>query len=107
MHYIVGTQIKANNLHPLAQSSSKLRSVGAVQLRRKVISDHFLPGEVYSLYYIKKTEDGKLNYTFLNSGTDQKFDIIFETAKAADIYLAKVMGDQLPDYEKFYDKNAR
>ena len=105
MHYIVGTQIKSSNLHPVPQSSSKLRSVGSVQLKRKVVSEHFLPGEIYTLYYIKKAEDAKFTYTFQNNGTEETFDIIFESAKAADVYIARVMGENLPDYEKFYDKN--
>ena len=105
MHYIIGTQIRSNSLHPAPTSSSRLKSVGAVQLRKKVVSEHFLPGETYTLYYIKQIEDDKLQYTFLNNTTEEKFDMMFDSAKDADIYLSRVLGEKLPDYESFYDKN--
>ena len=107
MHYIIGTQIRAKTTTAAAQSSSKLRSVGAVQIKKTATSEHFVPGQTYTLYYIKKTDDDKMAYTFRDNSTEEKFDVIFESSKAADVYLSKVLGESLPDYDKFYDKNNR
>ena len=104
MHYIVGTKIIANT-QPRARTGSGPRSVGAVQTRRPVVTDKFEPGQRYTLHYIKKTSDGKVLYTFKNDGGGEQFEMEFESPSAGDLYIARVLGDVLPDYNKFYEKN--
>jgi len=103
MHYIIGTKIFVNT-QPQTQRGRGPRSVGAVQTRRSVASDKFLPGQQYTLYYIKKSDD-KVLYTFKNDSDGEIFHMEFDSAGAADLYIAKLLGDSLPDYNKFYEKN--
>ena len=93
MHYIIGTKIFVNSA-PV--KSAGLRSVGTVQTKRNVDTQHFQPGIQYELFYIKKDKDSKMLYTFLDESTEVKFDR----------YIAKILGEALPDYNKFYDKRA-
>jgi hypothetical protein len=104
MHYIVGTKITVNT-QPHTRRGPGPRSVGAVQTRRAVVTDKFHPGQRYTLHYIKKNSDGKVLYTFKNDTDGEQFQMAFESATAGDLYIAKILGDVLPDYNKFYEKN--
>tara|TARA_Y100000310_G_C20600318_1_gene772666 strand:+ start:681 stop:1001 length:321 start_codon:yes stop_codon:yes gene_type:complete len=104
MHYIIGTEIIVNERQTTAQSS-RLRSVGAAQINRPVSTEYFKPGNIYTLYYIKRANDEKFLYTFQNKHDGEKFDMIFDSGNAADRYIAKILGERIPDYNKFYEKN--
>jgi len=98
MHYIVGTKIAVNSNR---RSQTGTRSVGTPTVSRPVNSEYFEPGKDYSLYYIKKTEDG-IDYTFNDEQTGEKTVVTFESALRADQYIAKILGEKLPNYDKFY-----
>jgi hypothetical protein len=106
MHYIIGTKIFVNSAPVKAGTTSGPRSVGAVRVKRNVDTKHFQPGIQYELFYIKKDQDNKMLYTFVDESTEEKFDVVFDSTSAADRYIAKILGEVLPDYNKFYDKRV-
>tara|TARA_R110002167_G_scaffold333381_2_gene540425 strand:- start:219 stop:440 length:222 start_codon:yes stop_codon:yes gene_type:complete len=57
-------------------------------------------GKQLTLYHISRKGE-KINYTFTES-TGNKFDLLFDSTKQADTYIAGARGEQLPDYKKFY-----
>jgi len=105
MHYIVGTKIIVNT-SPNVRQSSGPRSVGSAQVNRRVNTEHFQPGNEYMLHYIKK-EKKKFVYTFKNNTTDEKFLLPFESPGEADRYIARLLGEKLPDYKKHYDTKGQ
>ena len=106
MHYIVGTKIIVNTAPQTRQSQSGLRSVGAVQVNRSVNTEHFQPGNEYTLYYIKK-HNKNFVYTFKNNTTEEKFLIPFESPGEADKYISKILGEKLPDYKKHHQSKSQ
>jgi hypothetical protein len=98
MHYIVGTRIQVNS-NPVQTSGP--RSVGAAPAKRKVNTEYFEPGREYSLYYIRKVDSG-FDYTFTDEESGEKTVVTFESASKADEYIARILGEKLPNYDKFY-----
>lgn len=81
MHYIIGTKITIN-LNP---------SKSGIKDKR------FKPGNSYSLVHISKRQD-KAFYTFI--GTDRlKFDVEFNTCRDADMFIAKIRNENIPNYD--------
>jgi hypothetical protein len=97
MHYIVGTKIAVSNV----RRATGTRSIGTPEIGRPVNSEYFEPGKEYSLYYIRKVDEG-INYTFNDEQTGDKTVVTFESALKADQYIAKILGEKLPNYDKFY-----
>lgn len=101
MHYIIGTTITVNT-EP--QQSSGPRSVGSAPAKRVVNTEYFEPGKQYTIYYIKKM-DGGIMYTFNEENTGDKISVTFGSAREADMYIARILGEKLPNYEDFYSKS--
>ena len=95
MRYIIGTKI-AGQQSPVQQSGARSRSVGQPQLTRHSQGDSkFKPGMEYTLYHIYKNDDGFV-YVFV-SGDEDRVEVVFDTPKAADTYIARLRGDTLSD----------
>ena len=101
MHYILNTDIqipKENSRPPIGgptiPSQQNKRTIQIVN-RRKL-----KPGIMYTLTYIKKNDTG-VDYTF--KGSDG--DVIVETFRncdEADIFIAGLKNESIPNYEDFY-----
>jgi hypothetical protein len=103
MHYIVGTRIcvTAN----VATQFKGPRSVSAKPVRTINRSTPFEPGEPYSLYNIVyNKDDTDYKYVFINENTEQLLELKFKSTKEADKCISNALGQQLPDYDKFYSK---
>ncbi len=99
MHYIVGTLINVNQpgrdsgtrtLSPVKRS----RSIGAI--------GPFVRGCTYKLHNIRKLPASVYEYSFREDRTGEISTLQFETTKAADEFISKVMSDTLPDYDQYY-----
>lgn len=97
MHYIVGSVFRVGSPKP-----KTLRPVTAQQPTRKSVGP-FTSDQVYTIYNIQP-EPNKVKYTFVDSNMTPIVQV-FESFKEADNFIAKVAGDQLPDYDEFYRKS--
>lgn len=104
MHYIVGTKIIVN-INPQAQHAAGPRSVGAAPVQRRLNTENFKPGSEYTLHYIRKREKNFL-YTFKDSTTGETFFMTFESTLDADSFIAKLLGEKLPDYKSHYENQG-
>jgi|10_taG_2_1085330.scaffolds.fasta_scaffold00440_4 hypothetical protein len=101
MHYIIGQRIIVKE--GLVPASSGLRSIGAQPIKRKVATEEFKRGTAYMLYYIKKVDEGVL-YTFKSDDGDL-IDKPFKSTADGDRFIARLLGENLPDYGKFYKES--
>ena len=96
MHYILGTTFNV---------SAQMRGVtdkGTLEKNR--YSRYFpVPGS-YEVYYIRKTRDGMMEYTFYNRSTGDKTVHEFKSTSDADKILSVMIGEHLPDYTKNYEE---
>ena len=102
MHYIIGHQIIIGAGQ--VSQAPRMRSIGAQQVTKSTPLDGFEPGRVYSLFYIKRQDD-KVIYTFSEAGSDVKIQKEFASTKDGDLYIARLLGEQLPNYDKFYGES--
>lgn len=102
MHYIIGHKITVGGV--VQSEAPRLRSIGAQQVKRSVPTDGFEAGKTYSIFYIRRTDNG-VQYTFTEDGGDGKIEKQFANTKEGDVYIAKLLGDKLPDYDKFYNES--
>lgn len=100
MHYIVGTQIRIQQKAPIRPGDP-----GSYKTRR-VQSDDFKPGVVYSLYHITKDREGKMRYVFISNDNSDVVGLIFDTITEADKAIAALKQEQLPDYNEIYARNT-
>ncbi len=49
--------------------------------------------------------DGGIMYTFNEENTGDKISVTFGSAREADMYIARILGEKLPNYEDFYSKS--
>ena len=103
MHYILNTDIqipKENSRPPIGgptiPSEQNRRMVKTVN-RRKL-----KPGIMYTLTYIKKNDTG-VDYTFKGSDGDVIVET-FRNCEEADMFIAGLKNETLPNYEDFYSK---
>ena len=104
MHYILGKEFTIPNV----QQQVVQPQTGATQLSRpagQYIAREwadFTPGHSYNLYNIQKNNDG-IVYTFRSYSGERDVVKMFESASDADGYISRVKGEQLPDYDSFYE----
>jgi hypothetical protein len=70
--------------------------VGQPQLNRRIFSNKFAPDASYSIYHIYKKDD-KFVYVFAESDTDNRVEVSFDSTRGADVYIARLIGEKLPD----------
>ena len=98
MHYIIGTQIRIPGKNETRVDSRR-------GYTRKIASDKFKPGVVYTLYHIRKDDEGKIRYVFISNDQQDVVGLKFDSPGLADKEIARLRGEDLPDYEDFYSKN--
>lgn len=96
MTYIVGTTLK---ISPPRQLRPGFTSSGI----SKPIPNYLPPGE-YTLYHIKPS-DGKFCYLFRDMNGN-KHEVLFNSPKIADQFIADVNNELLPNYEEIYRKTS-
>lgn len=92
MHYIPGTR-----LIPSSTSGSKHSTISQFKSARKKIGP-FLVGREYELWCIRKTPQETYKYIFKDLTSHNTEELIFDTMSQADVYIAKVRGEDLPNY---------
>ena len=61
------------------------------------------PGVLYTLSYIKKEENGNMAYSF--KGQDGSLIVeSFRSCQEADMFIAGIKNESIPEYEQFYKK---
>ena len=100
MHYIIGTEIYIDPVQTLNQGSGP-QPINAQQVHRQTRNvGPFAPGVKYSLYNIRKVEQG-LEYQFIDD-TGQNIPLVFESTSQADAVISQIKNEPLPDYTSFY-----
>ena len=99
MHYIVGTQILVNERTVIGGSG--LQPVNAKRVTKKTQNSIFQPGVEYTLYHIKKLDNGCFNYSF-TTHTGDVVDMMFGSIQAAENTIAIARNEQIPDYTGFH-----
>lgn len=98
MHYIIGTQIRVGG--------GNTRVDPRAQYKRKITSDKFKPGVTYTLYHIRQDDEGKVRYVFVSNDQQDVVGMIFDSPSAADKEIARLRGEDLPNYEDIYSRNT-
>lgn len=98
MHYIIGTEIYITN-------SVKKDPRDPSTYRRKVNTE-FKPNVRYSLYHIRKDDEGKMRYAFLSNDQTDVVGLVFDTISQADKYIASLKNEELPNYTEIYSRNT-
>jgi len=68
----------------------------------KLTQSKFVPGQMYTLTYIKKVPDG-VEYTFKSSSGEVIVEK-FASCNDADNFIAATKGEKLPNYNQIYSK---
>jgi len=97
MHYIIGTEILIRDQKKNPNDPSSYR--------RQKPSD-FKPGVRYSLYHIRKDDEGKFRYVFISNDQTDVVGMIFDSPTEADKIIASLKNDTLPDYAEIYSRNT-
>ena len=103
MHYILNTTFRApgGGFRQPIGGPTRFNNLAESQT---VGSKDFEPGELYVLVYIKKLDE-KVEYTF-KSSKGKIVTQLFQSCNDADMFIAKMRNEILPDYESFY-KNLK
>ena len=105
MHYILNTTftIGSNKPGPVGGKIGGPTRFGSVNTDSpKLTTAKFKPGTSYTLTYIKKLDDG-VEYTFKSSYGDTVVEK-FTNCNDADMFIASIKGEKLPNYESIYSK---
>lgn len=103
MHYILNTDIqipKENSRPPIGGPT--IPSQNNRRMSKNVNRRKLKPGVLYTLTYIKKTDTG-VDYTFKGSDGDAIVEI-FKNCDEADMFIAGLKNESIPNYEDFYSK---
>lgn len=100
MHYIVGTEVLVSSAKP------KLNPRDPNSYRNRRTTNDFKQGMLYSLYHIRKDDEGKMRYVFVSNDQTDVVGLKFETISEADKYIAGVKGESLPNYSEIYSRNT-
>ena len=92
MHYIPGTR-----LIPSSTSGSNHSTISQFKSAKKKIGP-FLVGREYELWSIRKTPQETYKYTFKDLSSSNREEMIFNTMVQADEFIARVRGEDLPNY---------
>ena len=105
MHYIINTTVKVPISHQKPVAGPTIPSQQRNRVGSKIVEKRsLLPGILYTLSYIRK-EDDKVNYTF--KGQDGTVLVeSFRSCQEADMFIAGLRGESIPEYDKFY-KNLK
>ena len=98
MHYIIGTTISVN--------TSKVNPRDPKTYRTRKPPSDFKPGLEYSLYHIRKDDEGKMRYVFISNDQTDVVGLKFDTITEADKHIALIKGDQIPNYSEIYSRNT-
>ena len=105
MHYILNTSFQAPGGVSLRPRIGGPTRFGAQTESAPLTNSKFEPGEIYTIAYIKKVENG-VEYTF-KSGKGKIVTEVFESCNDADKLIANMRGETLPDYDSFYNNSSR
>tara|TARA_R100001163_G_scaffold728_6_gene1095 strand:- start:5661 stop:5978 length:318 start_codon:yes stop_codon:yes gene_type:complete len=104
MHYILNTTVKLPTSHQPQVAGPTIPSMQRNRAPKIIEKRSLRPGVLYTLSYIKKEENG-VNYTF--KGSDGSVIVeSFRSCNEADLFIAGLKGESIPEYEKFY-KNLK
>lgn len=98
MHYIIGTILRPTG----EQQSTGHKSLSKFKLNRKR-SGPFLTDRDYELFNIRKRPEEKYKYFFKDQISGDITEIPFDSTIEADKFIANIKGEELPNYEKFYN----
>lgn len=98
MHYIIGTEVYITN-------SAKKDPRDPGTYRRRSTGD-FKPNVRYSLYHIRKDDEGKMRYVFISNDQTEVVGLKFDTISQADKYIASLKNEELPNYTEIYSRNT-
>lgn len=98
MHYIIGTILRPTG----APQSTGHKSLSQFKLNRKR-SGPFLTDREYELFNIRKRPEEKYKYFFKDQITGDITELSFDSTIEADRFISNIRGEELPNYEKFYD----
>jgi len=105
MHYILNTTFTVGSTKPgpVGGKIGGPTMFGAINNDApKLTNTKFKPGTSYTLIYIKKLDDG-VEYTFKTSSGDIIVEK-FNSCNDADMVIASIKGEKLPNYESIYSK---
>jgi len=95
MHYIIGESFE---VPAVVRGKTDTRTLELNRLSRQ-----FTTAGTYSVFYIRKLyKKDKIQYTFINEDTGERHTVDFDTTSEADMLIAKLKGESLPDYEDYY-----
>ena len=103
MHYILNTdiQIPTDNSRPSTVGPT-IPSQQNKRVVRNINRKNLKPGILYTLTYIKKNDTG-VDYTFKGSDGDVIVET-FRNCEEADMFIAGLKNETLPNYEDFYSR---
>jgi hypothetical protein len=96
MHYIIGTSF---DVHEIVRGSTD-----KLTLERNRYLRFFPEPGAYELYYIRRTPERLVEYTFYNRSTGNKYKHEFKTTGEADRIISTLIGESLPDYSRNYEE---
>lgn len=104
MHYTPNTSLRV----PIENQGRKIggptipsqqRNLAPRVMQRRSLT----PGVLYTLSYIKKEENGNMAYSF--KGQDGSLIVeTFRSCQEADMFIAGIKNEAIPEYEQFYKK---
>lgn len=88
MIYIIGHQFT------YGKPTQQLKGGSILEQReqRKVKSEYFMVNHSYKLINIRKNKEKKIDYTFVDTQTNEMKNITFESTQDADAFIAKASG---------------
>ena len=92
MHYIPGTR-----LIPSGNTGRQHNTISQFKSAKKKVGP-FLVGKEYELWCIRKTPQETYKYTFKDLSSSNREEMIFDTMIQADEFIARVRGEDLPNY---------
>ena len=103
MHYILNTniQIPTENSRP-SMGGPTIPSQQNKRVVRNINRKNLKPGILYTLTYMKKNDTG-VDYTFKGSDGDVIVET-FRNCEEADMFIAGLKNETLPNYEDFYGR---
>jgi len=96
MHYIIGTTFDVHS--PIRGTADP------AALEKNRYAKYFPEPGAYELYYIRRTKNNSIEYTFYNRTTGNKHKREFKNSGEADRIVSVMLGETLPNYSQNYEE---
>jgi len=96
MHYIIGTTFDVHT--PIRGTADRSA------LEKNRYAKQFPEPGAYEIYYIRRTKDNLVEYTFYNTTTGNRHKKEFNSTGEADRIISVLTGEKLPNYSQNYEE---